>query len=45
MRAARGSFGQVERRELDLQNWRDHLFCRRMTVKIAAVTKKKGPVT
>ena len=22
-----------------------HLFCRRMTVKIAAVTKKKGPVT
>ena len=28
----------------ELRNWRDHLlFCRRMTVKIAVVTKKKGP--
>ena len=34
------------RRGLELRNWRDRLlFWRRMTVKIAVVTKKKGPVT
>ncbi len=37
---------EFERRGLELRNWRDRLvFWRRMTVKIAAVTKKKGPVT
>ena len=37
---------EFERRGLELRNWRDQLlFWRRMTVKIAAVTKKKGPVT
>ena len=37
---------EFERRGLEMRNWRDRLlFWRRMTVKIAAVTKKKGPVT
>ena len=37
---------EFERRGLEMEKWRDRLlFWRRMTVKIAAVTKKKGPVT
>ena len=37
---------EFERKGLEVRNWRDRLlFWRRMTVKIAAVTKKKGPVT
>ena len=37
---------EFERRGLEMEKWRDRLlFWRRMTVKIAAVTKKKGPIT
>ena len=37
---------EFERRGLEMEKWRDRLlFWRRMTVKIAAVTKKKGPMT
>ena len=37
---------EFERRGLEMEKWRDRLlFWRKMTVKIAAVTKKKGPVT